>query len=55
VDFDALYGKLIFYKEDQGAIVQDEDTKMEEPALPEVAITTAASCALARRATSEVA
>jgi ATP-dependent Clp protease ATP-binding subunit ClpA len=55
VDFDSLLGKLIFAKEDQGALVHaEEEVPTEETALEPVSVRTAgASRALARRASRE--
>jgi ATP-dependent Clp protease ATP-binding subunit ClpA len=54
VDFDAVLGKLIFVKEDQGALVRSEEEAAPETALVPVAVrTTGASRALARRASRE--
>jgi ATP-dependent Clp protease ATP-binding subunit ClpA len=54
VDFDALLGKLIFVKEDQGALVHKEEETTQETALVPVSVRTAgASRALARRASRE--
>jgi len=55
VDFDDVLGRLIFAKEDQGALVGAEGTKKEEIALVPVSVRTAgASGALARGASPEV-
>jgi ATP-dependent Clp protease ATP-binding subunit ClpB len=52
VDFDSVMGKLIFVKEDQGAIVQKEEELVPETAMVPVSIKVAgASRALAKRAT----
>ncbi len=54
VDFDAVLGKLIFVKEDQGAIVQSEEPVVHEAAMVPVSVRVAgASRALAKRATRE--
>jgi hypothetical protein len=54
VDFDDVLDRLIFAKEEQGALVGAEETKKEEAALEPVSVRTAgASCALARRASPE--
>jgi len=54
VDFDAVLGKLIFVKEDQGAIVQSEEPVVHETAMVPVSVRVAgASRALAKRATRE--
>jgi hypothetical protein len=54
VDFDDVLGKLIFVKEDQGAIVHSEETPVQESALLAVSVRAAgASRALARRATRD--
>ncbi len=51
VDFDEIMGKLIFVKEDQGALVNSEEEKAVETALVPVSVRSAgASRALARRA-----
>ena len=48
VDFDAILGKLIFVKEDQGALVRSEEEAAPETALVPVSVrTTGASRALA--------
>ena len=52
VDFDAELGRLIFAKEDQGAIVQSEEEAIQETAIVPVSVRIAgASRALAKRAT----
>jgi ATP-dependent Clp protease ATP-binding subunit ClpA len=54
VDFDAALGKLIFARDDQGALVQTEEEAVEETALVPVSVHTAgASRALAKRASRE--
>ena len=54
VDFDAGLGKLIFAREDQGALVHHEEEPAQETALVPVSVRAAgASRALARRATRE--
>jgi len=54
VDFDEVLGKLIFFKEDRGALVNNEEPPVEEVALVPVTVrTTGASRALARRAGRE--
>jgi ATP-dependent Clp protease ATP-binding subunit ClpB len=54
VDFDVVLGKLLFAKEDQGALVHSEEEIPEETALVPVSVrTTGASRALAKRATRE--
>jgi ATP-dependent Clp protease ATP-binding subunit ClpA len=54
VDFDANLSKLIFVKEDQGAIVQKEEEVLHETALVPVSVRIAgASRALAKRASRE--
>ena len=54
VDFDAVMSKLIFVKEDQGAIVQKEEEVLAETAMVPVSVRVAgASCALAKRASRE--
>jgi ATP-dependent Clp protease ATP-binding subunit ClpB len=54
VEFDAVMGKLIFVKEDHGALVSSEEEKPEETALVAVPARTAgASRAMARRASRE--
>jgi ATP-dependent Clp protease ATP-binding subunit ClpA len=54
VDFDAVIGKLVFVKEDQGALVHSEEETTQETALVPVSVRTAgASRALARRASRE--
>jgi ATP-dependent Clp protease ATP-binding subunit ClpA len=54
VDFDAVMGRLIFVKEDHGALVSSEEEKLEETALAPLSVRTAgASRALARRASRE--
>jgi ATP-dependent Clp protease ATP-binding subunit ClpA len=54
VDFDATLGKLIFVKEDQGALVHADEPAVEETAIVPVSVRAAgASRALARRARSE--
>jgi ATP-dependent Clp protease ATP-binding subunit ClpB len=54
VDFDAILGKLIFAKEDQGALVGSEEEKAEVTALVPVSARAAgASRALTRRASRE--
>jgi ATP-dependent Clp protease ATP-binding subunit ClpA len=54
VDFDAETGKLIFVKEEQGAIVANEEAAMAETALVPVSVKVAgASRALAKRASRE--
>ncbi len=51
VDFDEIMGKLIFVKEDQGALVNSEEEKAVETALVPVSVRSAgAPRALARRA-----
>jgi ATP-dependent Clp protease ATP-binding subunit ClpA len=54
VDFDAVMGKLIFVKEDQGAIVQREEEVVAETSMVPVSVKVAgASRALAKRATRD--
>lgn len=54
VDFDAIMSKLIFVKEDQGAIVQKEEEVLPETAMVPVSVRVAgASRALAKRASRE--
>jgi len=54
VDFDADMSKLIFVKEDQGAIVQKEEEVLHETAMVPVSVRVAgASRALAKRASRE--
>jgi ATP-dependent Clp protease ATP-binding subunit ClpB len=54
VDFDELLGKLIFAREEQGALVHNEEEKCAETALVPVSVKSAgASRALARRATRD--
>ena len=54
VDFEPLRGKLIFSKEDQGALVHKEEEATTETALVPVSVrTTGASRAIARRASRE--
>ena len=54
IDFDSVMGKLIFIKEDQGAIVQSEEEVIAETALVPVSVrVTGASRALAKRASRE--
>jgi ATP-dependent Clp protease ATP-binding subunit ClpA len=54
VDFDELLGKLIFAKEEQGALVSAEEEATQVTALvPVLAQSTSASVALARRVTNE--
>ena len=54
VDFDAIMSKLIFVKEDQGAIVQKEEEVLPETAMEPVSVRVAgASRALAKRASRE--
>ena len=54
VDFDAVMGKLIFVKEDQGAIVQKEEEVVTETSMVPVSVKVAgASRALAKRATRD--
>jgi hypothetical protein len=54
VDFDDVLGKLIFSKENEGALVQDEEEPAEETALVSVSVQSAGtSHALARRATRQ--
>ena len=54
VDFDAAMSKLIFVKEDQGAIVQKEEEILAETAMVPVSVRVAgASRALAKRASRE--
>jgi hypothetical protein len=54
VDFDAVLDKLIFAREEQGALVGSEEEKIQETALVPVSVRRAgASYALARRATRE--
>ena len=54
VDFDALLGRLIFCKEDQGALVSAEEETTQETALVPVLVQTAgaSSLAIARRVSS---
>jgi ATP-dependent Clp protease ATP-binding subunit ClpB len=54
VDFDAIMSKLIFVKEDQGAIVQKEEEVLPETAMVPVSVRVAGtSRALAKRASRE--
>jgi ATP-dependent Clp protease ATP-binding subunit ClpA len=54
VDYDAVRGKLIFAREDQGALVQKEEDTPQETALVPVSVrTTGASRAIARRASRD--
>ncbi len=54
VDFDDALGKLIFAKEDQGALVRHEEEPAQETAMAPVSVRAAgASRALARRASRE--
>ncbi len=54
VDFDAILGKLIFVKEEQGALVHSEEESAQETALAPVSVRAAgASRALARRASRD--
>jgi ATP-dependent Clp protease ATP-binding subunit ClpA len=54
VDYDAARGKLIFTKEDQGAIVQTEEEAAQETALVSVSVRAAGtSRAMAKRASRE--
>ncbi len=54
IDFDAVMSKLIFVKEEQGAIVQSEEELIAETALVPVSVrVTGASRALAKRASRE--
>ena len=54
VDFDAVMSKLIFVKEEQGAIVQKEEELLHETAMVPVSVRVAgASRALAKRASRE--
>lgn len=54
IDFDSLLAKLIFVREDQGALVGSQEQKAEEGALVPVPVRSAgASRALARRASRE--
>ncbi len=54
VDFDELLGKLIFAREEQGALVHNDEEKCAETALVPVSVRSAgASRALAKRATRD--
>ncbi len=54
VDFDEIMGKLIFAREEQGALVRNEEEKCTETALVPVSVRSAgASRALARRASRD--
>ena len=54
IDFDSLLGKLIFVRDDQGALVGSPEEKAEEEALVRVSVQSAgASHALARRASRQ--
>jgi ATP-dependent Clp protease ATP-binding subunit ClpB len=54
VDFDELLGKLIFAREEQGALVHNEEEKCTETAMVPVSVRSAgASRALARRASRD--